>query len=182
MPLDSLDILNADVKPIIVPPAPAVISIPTNDVIEKPKSGMDVVKNDNDTALNLDLDDGMQISGTIINGKLDGICKVFKNKVCIAELSYINGLKDGICNFFQDSILMASFEYKNDQKNGIATYYNAAGHIQKTETYKDDLKNGLSVTYYDTSEIFERCEYENGKLKTPPIRFDLKGKEISSSR
>ena len=77
---------------------------------------------------------------------------------------------------------MASFEYKNDQKNGIAKYYNAVGHIQKTETYKNDLKNGLSVTYYDTSEIFEQCEYENGKLKTPPIRFDLKGEEISSSR
>ena len=166
MQLDSLDILNADSKKQEDTPKSEVKEEVANDVVEAPTVPDDDVKPTEPQIENMDLGAGLVLSGIIIDGKLNGICKLIKNGHCTAELSYVDGLKEGTCKFY------------TDERNGTATFYNASGVVQKTETYLNDLKHGPSITYYENSAIFEQSEYENDLLKSPPIRFDLDGKEM----
>lgn len=80
-----------------------------------------------------------------INGKLEGIKKVFYKSEAIAEeTSYKNGIKNGpYKNYAENGIVLEETIYKNGQYEGQAIFRNAENIIVGKGLFKNGKKTGI---------------------------------------
>lgn len=80
-----------------------------------------------------------------INGKLEGIKKVFYKSEAIAEeTSYKNGIKNGpYKNYAENGIVLEETIYKNGQYEGQAVFRNAENVIVGKGLFKNGKKTGI---------------------------------------
>lgn len=96
-----------------------------------------------------------------VNGKLDGVRKVFYLSGKIAEeTTYKNGIKEGkYKSYTENGIVLEESNYKNGEYDGLATFKNADNQLAGQGTFKDGKKVGMW-------KILEK-----GKLKDVNMNF-----------
>jgi len=106
-----------------------------------------------------------------INGKLNGIRKVYFDKGAIAEeANYVNGLKEGpYKKYTEKGTVLEEAIYKNDNYHGTATYRDANNNIVSQGQYKNGLKVGVWKFY------------EKGKL-VKETNMDVSARKAAGSK
>lgn len=80
-----------------------------------------------------------------VNGKLNGVRKVFYNSGKIAEeTTYKNGIKEGLYkSYAENDVVMEESNYKNDQLDGLAIYRDATNNVSSQGSFKNGKKVGI---------------------------------------
>jgi antitoxin component YwqK of YwqJK toxin-antitoxin module len=106
-----------------------------------------------------------------VNGKLNGVRKVFYKSGQIAEeTTYVNGVKEGLYkSYAENSVVIEESNYKNDLLEGLATYRDATNKISGQGSYKKGKKVGIwKVT--EKGKLKEvNMNYENKNFKRPKM-------------
>lgn len=113
-----------------------------------------------------------------VNGKLNGVRKVFYNSGKIAEeTTYKNGVKDGpYKSYAENDVVMEESNYKNDQLDGPAIYRDATNKVSGQGSFKDGKKVGI-WKILEKGKIKEiNMNYQNKNFKRPkmPKQSDVK--------
>ncbi|MBP6557281.1 MAG: hypothetical protein KAX93_05910 [Flavobacterium sp.] len=113
-----------------------------------------------------------------VNGKLNGVRKVFYNSGKIAEeTTYKNGVKDGLYkSYAENDVIMEESNYKNGQLEGIAIYRDATNNVSGQGSFKNGKKVGI-WKILEKGKIKEvNMNYENKNFKRPnmPKQSDVK--------
>jgi antitoxin component YwqK of YwqJK toxin-antitoxin module len=108
-----------------------------------------------------------------INGKLNGVKKVFYKRGKIAEeTNYKNGLKEGIYKkYAENGVVLEESIYKNNQYNGIAIFRDSENNIVAKGLFKDDKKSGI-WEFLENGKLVKRNMNLQGKKfqkRTKPI-------------
>lgn len=104
-----------------------------------------------------------------VNGKLNGIRKVFYKSGKIAEeTTYKNGVKDGVYkSYAENDVVLEESNYKEGLLDGQATYRDATKNITAQGLFKNGKKTGIWKML------------EKGKLKD--VNMDKQGKKFKKS-
>jgi antitoxin component YwqK of YwqJK toxin-antitoxin module len=104
-----------------------------------------------------------------VNGKLNGVRKVFYKSGKIAEeTTYKSGVKDGVYkSYAENDVVLEESNYKNGLLDGQATYRDATNNI----TAQGIFKNGKKASIW---KILDK-----GKLKD--VNMDKQGKKFKKS-
>ncbi len=113
-----------------------------------------------------------------VNGKLNGIRKVFYKSGEIAEeTTYKNGVKNGAYkSYAENGILLEESNYKNDLNDGQAIYRNATNEIISQGLYSNGKKVGVWKMLVKGKMKEVNMNYQNKNFKRPvmPKQSDVK--------
>lgn len=102
------------------------------------------------------------------NGVKNGVERIVKNNVLIAENIYQNGKLNGVAKRYNEKYLTDEINYVDGLKNGKHISYQADGSKREI-MYRQDLRNGVSVAYYPNQKLAQQTDYrhnvKNGQSK-----------------
>ena len=113
-----------------------------------------------------------------VNGKLNGVRKVFYKSGKIAEEStYKDGIKSGIYkSYAENGIVLEDSNYKNNFYDGPAIYRNASNEITGQGVFKNGKKVGMWKMLVKGKLKDVNMNYQNKNFKKPimPNQADVK--------
>ena len=113
-----------------------------------------------------------------VNGKLNGIRKVFYKSGKIAEeTTYKDGFKNGIYkSYAENGIVLEETNYKNNFYDGPAIYRNASNEITGQGVFKNGKKVGMWKMLVKGKLKDVNMNYQNKNFKKPimPNQADVK--------
>jgi antitoxin component YwqK of YwqJK toxin-antitoxin module len=129
------------------------------------------------------------LSGTLLNGKKNGVWTEFQNNGAIKTMTgYVNGLKEGMfievnnngqvvkkCEYhnnlrhgqYMEFEYMSTKEerfYQNDKLEGTVKIYYSGGKIMEEGSYKNGTRHGISKWYDQEGNVTIEYEYQEGQL------------------
>lgn len=109
-----------------------------------------------------------------INGKLNGIRKVFYKSGTIAEeANYKDGLKDGLYKkYAENGVILEESNYKKGQYEGIAIFRDAQNRIVAKGLFKEGKKTGIWELFENGKIIKKNMNLQGKKFakRTKPVQ------------
>ena len=108
----------------------------------------------------------MQGEGILINGKLDGLRKMyFQNGNLSVERYYTNSIPNGLeKEYYEDGTLKQKGTRINGGEDGVWETYFPNGQVKRRTNLKNGIVEGENIIYYSTGKILSVELGENGKI------------------
>lgn len=112
------------------------------------------------------------------SGKLFGIVRCYYNNGMIESVAtYLNGKMNGIHKLYLSGKIAHEIPYKDGEINGIAKYYYDNGKLSAETPYTHGKINGIEKVYSENGTLLREIIYKHGNVKEKKY-FDKNGNEI----
>lgn len=113
-----------------------------------------------------------QGEGILINGKLDGLRKMYyQNGLLSRELYYTNSFPNGLDKeYYEDGSLKQKGQFVDGKEEGVWESYYPNGQIKLQNKYKNGEVHDIAIRYYSNGKIIEKVFIKNGKVTPDPNR------------
>ena len=100
----------------------------------------------------------------------------FSNGNLEFEAEFINGKLDGISKvWLEDGTLYSVSQYSNDQPHGAWKIFHPNGKLLFAVNYEYEEKHGTEKWYYENGQVKSEQEFEYGNAKSVIIRWNFDG-------
>ena len=108
----------------------------------------------------------IQGEGTLINGKLDGLRKMyFQNGNLSVERYYTNSISNGFeKEYYEDGTLKQKGILINGLEDGVWETYFPNGQVKRKANFKNGKIEGENINYYSTGRILSTEMGKNGNI------------------
>ena len=140
-----------------------------------------------------------------LNGKKNGLEKIYTNNRLHFEKTYLDGKRDGfhkiywkngqiniltqwknnqiigiVKEYYTDGKLYATKPYKNGLINGVVKYFYKNGSLQSERYFKDSQKEGIVKIYNENEQIIKISKYQKNERigDWKEFEYDKNGKMI----
>jgi antitoxin component YwqK of YwqJK toxin-antitoxin module len=156
-----------------------------------------------------DANNKLEFDGHMVQGKLCGRCRSYRNGVLteefemdkdvvhgvfkqfdesgfvVTEARFVNGVKQGeMKRYSRAGVLSSVTTFENDRINGPASSYDASGEISSKFNFKLDKLHGPMKAYYskeDGGGVLRTSNYEDGQLNGVSTMYKSSGEIQSAS-
>lgn len=112
-----------------------------------------------------------------LNGKLNGVRKVFYNQGAIAEeTTYKIGKKEGLYKkYAENGVVLEESNYKNNEYHGLAVFKDAEGKITAKGTFTNGKKTGIWEFLENDKMIKKNMNLQGKKFQKRKVTKDPNG-------
>lgn len=132
------------------------------------------IHNKNVTIYNSDGDVYLDIP--LLEGVRHGIQKFYNKKQGdLIEDSYVNGRKEGISKLYVGGQLLQDEMYANDKRHGITRMYYDKEIVSHETMYVNDARNGYHKEYYENGTLKLETSYIDGEVNGVEKKYSEDG-------
>ncbi|BBH32943.1 toxin-antitoxin system YwqK family antitoxin [Pseudomonas bijieensis] len=112
----------------------------------------------------LDVERGdSQLSGQLVDGRLDGSLQIEEAQRPQAKLNYSQGELHGTSTLYHpNGRVSAVLPFVKGKLQGVASFYAAEGGLQRQATYRNGLLHGEANNYFPDGQLAEAEFYRDG--------------------
>ena len=101
--------------------------------------------------------------GNYVNRQKQGVWKIFKNNVCVADEQYLDGVKNGVAHrYFDSGEVMEESSWKNGKQSGDYQVFYKNGQAYIQSKMLDGKRHGMFLVFYQNGQPEREAEYKNG--------------------
>ena len=113
-----------------------------------------------------------QMEGSLADGKLEGMLRIYEHGEAKAAMHYSGGLQQGPCVILHAPHRpSARLNYEAGLLHGVAEFFSPEGQLQRRSHYLAGARHGLEEDYYPSGFVREQRSYEAGRLAAAPQQF-----------
>ncbi|MCG6574830.1 toxin-antitoxin system YwqK family antitoxin [Pseudomonas sp. AF32] len=132
--------------------------------------------------LNVERNDS-QLSGQLVDGRLDGPLKIDEAGRPQATLNYQHGELQGSSTLYHpNGKVSAVLPFVGGKLQGVASFYAAEGGLQRQASYRAGLLHGEANNYFPDGQLAEAEFYRNGVRDGRYRRLHPNGKPAVEAR
>jgi antitoxin component YwqK of YwqJK toxin-antitoxin module len=111
-------------------------------------------------------------------GKLFGIVRCYYNNGMLeSQATYLNGKMNGIHKLYLSGKIAHEIPYKDGEIDGVAKYYYDSGKISAETPYSNGKINGTEKVYSESGTLVREIVYKHGNVKGKKY-YDKNGNQI----